>query len=83
MTFDQFVDTEQIGDLDQFGLENATGYIYLDAYFIAEYDFRRDDPDDLYYIVMIGNIERKFTDLDEAQHYLWDDFVDPQVNKKE
>jgi len=82
ITFDQYIESERYTsdftkDLPEQGIEGK-GYIYLDGFFIHEYfdEMRRRSQ----FTVPIGNTEELFDDLEEARQYLWDEWVDGEID---
>ena len=84
-TYDEYIESEKYcRDLDNcipnqgFDEQVQSGYVHLDGFFIIEYfdSLRRRTQ----YLIMIGNTSELFDDLGEAQEYLWDEWVDGEVN---
>ena len=75
-TFDEMQDSrEYVWDLSNELDTDYTspGFIYLDSFFVAELDNGA-------YCVPIGNTQEVFSDLSSAEEYLWNEFVDDEVN---
>lgn len=75
-TFEQWSATRVFQDdlsmlVPGMGLENIQGYAYMDG---SQYIFVHD-TEPKQYDVLIGNTEESFTDLAEAEKYLWDNWA--------
>ena len=84
-TYDEYIESEKYyrdlndGIPDQgFDEQIQSGYVYLDGFYILEHydDMRRRSE----YIVIIGNTSESFDDLGEAQEYLWNEWIDGEIN---